>query len=455
MRMPAIFLRLVRGAALKPALLVLMLLISVAGVSFPAGGAEAGGAESGEAEAGRGRAGDRGAGGTGADGPAFASRVDSMSWDEIVAEAEGQEVFFYMWGGSDSINGFVQGYVGSRVREEYGIRLNMVPVTDASVFVNKVLGEKQAGRVENGSVDLVWVNGENFRTMKEADLLFGPYDSMLPNMQYVETGNPVITNDFGYPVDGFESPYGGAQFVMVYDSARLSDPPRSIDALFDWARENPGRFTYPAPPDFNGSAFVRHVWYHVAGGYEEFQQPFDRELYEEIAPEVWETLNELEPYLWREGETYPETRTRLQSLFANAEVEFDMDYNPRYAANLIEQGRYPESARTFVFEGGTLTNTHYVAIPFNSPHKAAAMVVANDLLEPATQLEKSRTGVWGDPTVLSIDRLPQDWQERFENLPRSPAVLEPEVLQEHSVPEPQAGWIEAIEEGWRSNVLQR
>ncbi|MFO7780771.1 MAG: hypothetical protein R6W94_04030, partial [Spirochaetia bacterium] len=195
--MPAIFLRLVRGAALKPALLVLMLLISVAGVSFPAGGAEAGGAESGEAEAGRGRAGDRGAGGTGADGPAFASRVDSMSWDEIVAEAEGQEVFFYMWGGSDSINGFVQGYVGSRVREEYGIRLNMVPVTDASVFVNKVLGEKQAGRVENGSVDLVWVNGENFRTMKEADLLFGPYDSMLPNMQYVETGNPVITNDFG------------------------------------------------------------------------------------------------------------------------------------------------------------------------------------------------------------------------------------------------------------------
>lgn len=442
MRIPTSFLRLMRGAVLMPALLVSMLLISV--------GAEAGG---GRENAGREGGGE--AAGTGAGGTTFAERVGSMSWEEIVEEAEGQEVFFYMWGGSDSINGFVQGHIGSSVREEYGITLNMVPVTDASVFVNKVIGEKQAGRVEKGSVDLMWINGENFRTMKEAGLLFGPYASKLPNMRYVDTDSPVIRNDFGYPVEGYESPYGGAQFVMVHDSARLSDPPQSIDELFAWARENPGRFTYPAPPDFNGSAFVRHVWYHMAGGYEEFQKPFDRELYEEMAPEVWETLNELEPYLWREGETYPETRTRLQGLFANAEVDFDMDYNPRYAANLIQQGRYPRTARTFVFEGGALTNTHYVAIPFNSPHKAAAMVVANHILDPATQLEKSKTEVWGDPTVLSIDRLPQEWRRRFENLPRSPAVLEPEVLQEHSVPEPQSGWIEAIEEGWRSNVLQR
>ena len=391
---------------------------------------------------------------TGSEAP-FAERVGSLSWDEIVAEADGQEVFFYMWGGSDSINRFVQGYIGERVAEDFGITLNMVPVTDASVFVNKVLGEKQAGRTENGSVDLMWINGENFRTMKENDLLFGPYADRLPNMEYVDTSDPVIEFDFGYPVEGYESPYGGAQFVMVHDSARVPDPPDSIEELFAWARENPGRFTYPAPPDFNGSAFVRHVFYHVAGGSEQFQGPFDQELFDEVAPETWEMLNELEPYLWREGETYPETRTQLQGLFANGEVEFDMDYNPRYAANLILQGRYPQSARTFVFEGGTLTNTHYVAIPFNSPHKAAAMVVANVILDPGTQLQKLDPEVWGDPTVLSVSRLPQQWQNRFEELPRSPAVLEPEVLQAHRVPEPQAGWIEAIEEGWREHVLQQ
>lgn len=385
----------------------------------------------------------------------FAERMGSMSWDEIVAEAAGQQVFFYMWGGSDSINEFVQGYVGTRVLKEYDITLNMVPVTDASVFVNKVLGEKQAGRAKSGSVDLMWINGENFRTMKEANLLFGPYAQALPNMEYVDAEDPVIAFDFGYPVDGYESPYGGGQFVLVYDSARVPDPPSTVDGLFAWARENPGRFTYPAPPDFNGSAFIRHVWYHVAGGYEAFQAPFDRAVYDEVAPDVWELLNDIEPYLWRSGETYPETRTQLQGLFANAEVDFDMDYNPQYAANLIEQGRYPRSARTFVFESGTLSPTHYVAIPFNSSHKAAAMVVANLLLEPATQLEKAKTRVWGDPPVLSLDRLPREWRSRFEDLPRSPAVPAPEVLQAHTVPEAHSTWLDAIEEGWRTNVLEQ
>ena len=145
----------------------------------------------------------------------FAERVGAMSWDDIVAEASGEEVFFYMWGGSDAINEFVQGYMGERLAEEYGITLNMVPVTDAGVFVNKVTGEKQAGRTEDGSVDLMWINGENFRTMKENDLLFGPYADMLPNMAYVDETNPVVELDFGFPVEGYESPYGGAQFVVV------------------------------------------------------------------------------------------------------------------------------------------------------------------------------------------------------------------------------------------------
>ncbi len=424
----------VRGAAL----LCAVVLATAAGVF-------AGGRTEGESNSTKDRA-----------GPApFAERVREMSWDEVVAEAAGQEVFFYMWGGSESINEFVQGYVGERLEQRYEIRLNMVPVSDAGEIVNKVLGERQAGRSQDGSVDIMWINGENFRTMREADLLFGPYAAKLPNLELVDISEPVIRFDFGYPVEGYESPYGGAQFVMVYDRDRFDSPPETIDELLAWARDNPGRFTYPAPPDFNGSAFVRHVFYHVAGGSEEFQQPFDQELFDEVAPPTWDLLNELEPHLWRSGETYPETRTRLQRLFVDGQVDFDMDYNPRYAANLIQDGRYPQSARTFVFEEGTIANTHYLAIPFNASAKAAAMVVANFMLEPETQLEKTKTEVWGDPTVLSMEKLPEGERRRFEELPRSEAVLEPQVLQEHRLPEPRADWIEAIEEGWRENVLQQ
>lgn len=33
-----------------------------------------------------------------------------------------------------------------------------------------------------------------------------------------------MANDFGYPVEGYEAPYGKAQFVMIYDSARVPKP---------------------------------------------------------------------------------------------------------------------------------------------------------------------------------------------------------------------------------------
>jgi putative spermidine/putrescine transport system substrate-binding protein len=383
----------------------------------------------------------------------FAERFDSLSWDEIVEEARGSDLYWYMWGGSESINRYVQGYIAGRLRDEYDIRLEMVPVTDASVYVSKVLGERQAGRTSGGSVDLVWINGENFRSMREADLLFGPYADRLPNLQYVDTSQPSVANDFGFPVNGYESPYGSAQFVMVYDSARVS-PPESMAELLDWIRANPGRFTYPAPPDFTGSAFVRHVFYHVAGGFEELLGSFDQARFDDIAGRTWQLLNELEPFLWRGGSTYPETLTQQQQMFANSEVDFVMGYNPAGAANLVSQGRYPQSTRTFVFDEGTIGNTHYVAIPFNASHKAAALVAANLLLDPAAQYEKAKPEVWGDLPVVAVDLIPEEWRSAFASLPRPPSVLPPEELQAHRAPELQSQWLQAIEQGWIRNVLE-
>jgi putative spermidine/putrescine transport system substrate-binding protein len=385
----------------------------------------------------------------------FEQRYQSMSWDQIVTEARDQKLYWYMWGGSDLINKFVNGYVAERLDREYGVTLEMVPVTDATTFVNKVLGEKQAGRDRDGSVDVMWINGENFRTMREADLLFGPYADRLPNMQYVDATDSSISNDFGYPVEGFESPYGSAQVVMVYDSAKVPEPTRTVEDLLEWIRSNPGKFAYPAIPDFTGSVFVRHLFYHVAGGYEKLLGPFDRELFDTIAPKLWELLNDLEPNLWRQGNTYPETHTKLQDLLANGEVYFDVTYNPSEAASLVSQGRYPESVRTFVFDSGTIGNTHYLAISYNSSSKAAAMVLANLLLDPAAQYEKSRPEVWGDLTVLNVGGLPREWQEKFMSLPRLPSVLPPDVLSSRKIPELQASWLEAIEKGWTENVLQK
>lgn len=380
---------------------------------------------------------------------------EGQTWADIAAEANGQTVNFYMWGGSDLINAWVTGYVATAVQEQYGVTLNMVPISDATEYINKVLGEKEAGQDSGSSVDLVWVNGENFRTMRQGDLLYGRWSQFLPSSAYVNWDDPSVANDFGFPVDGYEAPYGKAQFVMIYDSARVPEPPRTIPALVEWIMANPGQFTYPAPPDFTGSAFVRHVCYEAAGGYEALLGEFDQAVFDEKSAACWALLNEIEPFLWREGQTYPESHTRQQDLFANSEVSFDMAYNPAEASSLVENGRYPATTRTFVFDGGTIANTHYVAIPYNSDHKAAAMVVANFLLSPDAQLNKAQSENWGDLPVLDPALLPADLQSQFTAIPRGAATLSTEELAAHRLPELQAPWLTAFEQGWEAEVLQK
>jgi putative spermidine/putrescine transport system substrate-binding protein len=240
---------------------------------------------------------------------------------------------------------------------------------------------------------------------------------------------------------------------MVYDSARIPEPPKTISALLAWAKAHPGRFTYAAPPDFTGSVFVRHVCYSAAGGYQQFMGDFNPDLFAEKFPPCWQALKDIEPYLWRSGETYPENRTRMQDLFANGEVDFDMTYIPAEASSFIVQGKYPATARTFVFDEGTIANTHYLAIAYNSGRKAGALVAANFLLSPEAQYSKAEPSGWGDLPGLDLARLPVDWQNKFEALPRGPATLPAAALAVRRLPELQAGWLTAIESEWEAQIL--
>jgi putative spermidine/putrescine transport system substrate-binding protein len=384
----------------------------------------------------------------------FESRYQSMSWDEIVAEASGQTVYHYMWGGSDSINNWVSGFYANRLMDKYNITLEMVPVTGPQVYINKVLGEKQAGKNTGGSVDLVWVNGENFRTMRQGDLLFGPYSDLLPNTKYVNMEDQAIAYDFGYPVEGYESPYGAAQMVMIYDSARVPNPPKTVEALIAFIKANPGKFTYPAPPDFTGSAFIRHLFYYVNGGTDGLMGPFDEAKYQEVAAKFFALLNELKPYMWRQGTTFPENLPKLNDLFANGEVLFSFNYGPGDAAAKIKSGQFPQTVRTFVFDEGTIANSNYLAIPYNSSAKAAAMVAANEMLDPAVQYSMAvERNAW--PLITNVSLMPAEWQDKINSIERHPSILSGEELSNHTLPEMMADWLIRIEADWMRLVLQK
>ena len=379
--------------------------------------------------------------------------LKGMTWDQIVAAANGQEVDWWMWGGDDEVNKWVNGWFAQQMKQRYNITVKQVPVAGPTEFINQVLGEKNAGKDTGGAVDIMWINGENFRTMKEANLLYGPFACTVPSGQYYDWSQPDIAYDFGYPVDCYEMPWGSAQVVLEYDSARVPEPPKDMAALIQWIKDHPGRFTYPAPPDFTGSAWVRHMFYYATGGYQQFLKDFDQKLFDEKAPACWKLLNDLEPYLWRKGETYPETIAKLDDLFVNGEVDFAMNYGPEHAQVQINSGNYPETVRTAVLEDGTIANTNYIAIAYNAAHLAAAVVAVNFLGSPECQANTAET--LGRLVPLWLDKVPQEYKDRLANRPKGPAVLPDDVLAAHRLPELQSPWLVAIEKGWEENVLQK
>lgn len=377
------------------------------------------------------------------------------SWDEVLAAAQGTTVNWYMWGGSDKINADVDNDIGKVVLERYGVTLNRIPVTDIAEVVNKLLNESAAGVTTGGNADLLWINGENFKTVKNANLLYGPFVDLLPNTKYVNWDDPAMANDFGTPVEGYESPWGHAQFVMEYDTAQVGDtPPATFEALAEWIKANPGKFTYPAIPDFTGSVFVRHLFYWAAGGPDPFMGDFDQAIFDQYAPKVWEYLNDIEPSLWRAGQTYPDAAA-MEDMLANKEIAFNMGYGPGRASLNIAQGIYPETIRTFVFDTGTLANNNYVAIPFNASNPAGAMVIANWIIDPEMQLIMADPTRWGWLMTIDPTRMSAEQQAQLAGYELGPATLPAEVLAAKALPEPKGEWVTAMEKGWTENVLQK
>lgn len=373
------------------------------------------------------------------------------SWEQVSGAARGQSVSLWMWGGDPQGNAYVDTVLAPAAKR-LGITLRRVPVADTKDALNRVLSERQAG-TKDGSVDLVWVNGDNFATGMQAGAWLCGWSNSLPNMRYTNPSDQLLTSDFGTPVRGCEAPWNKAQFTLVYNAATVKHPPTSIAGVLAWAEAHPGRFTYPAPPDFTGSVFIRQVLYATSGGHQRVPLTYNPAVFGALTPALWRALNAVRPSLWRAGATYPRNSAALDRLYADRQVDMTMTYGPATLTSLVAKGTFPASTRVLALSQGTVGNASFLAIPATSGRQAAAMAVANLALSPPQQLAKARTEVWGQFTVLDVTRLDRTFRAGFEQLPTSPVVPPYEVLSKNANPELSAGWVGPLDDGWRRHVL--
>ncbi|MDD1793042.1 ABC transporter substrate-binding protein [Enterovibrio sp. ZSDZ42] len=353
--------------------------------------------------------------------------ADLSNWEQIEKDANGQTVYFNAWGGSQEINAYLR-WAGDTLNERYGVTLEHVKVSDIAETVNRLVAEKAAGKIEGGSVDMVWINGENFKSMKSNGLLFGPFAEQLPNWSIVDKSLPV-TADFTEPTNGLEAPWGVGQLVFIHDEKTLANPPRSFVEMLSLAKANPGKIAYPKPPQFHGTSFLKAALLELATDSDPLYVPVDEARFGEITAPLWAYLDELHPVAWRNGKQFPAGSAETMQLLDDSELLLAITFNPNAAETAVKNGTLAPSAKTFAFDKGALSNIHYMGVPWNANAKEGALVAINFLMSEEAQARKANSDVWGDPAVVTLSSV------------GSKPLFK-------SQPEPHPSWQVALEKAW-------
>ncbi|MGB0431277.1 MAG: ABC transporter substrate-binding protein [Bacteroidia bacterium] len=376
--------------------------------------------------------------------------ITALNWNQIIDDSKGKTVSMMMWQGDLLINKYMNTYVKPKVKKLFDIELELLN-GQGNQIVTSLITELEAGKDES-EIDLCWINGETFYQLRQIEALHGPWVKQLPNSEFIDFENPFIGYDFQQKTDGYECPWGNVQLAIIYNSEKVQDPPKSLVVLKEWVKENPGVFSIET--GFTGMTVLKSWLAEIGGGRDALNGDFDEALYNELSTELWVILNEMKPFMWKEGSTFPNSVGQMHQLFANGELWFTMSNNDSEVDNKIAQGVFPKSARAYVFETGTIQNSHYLGIPTHSANKAAAMVVANFMISPEAQLEKMNPKVWGDGSILSIKKLPEEWQAKFENVPNRKYAPDREEISEKAIMEPAAEYMIRLSKDFRKFVIE-
>lgn len=384
---------------------------------------------------------------------ASASDYEFSSFEDAVKSAKGKTVSFYGFGGSEKANLWVDEVVAPAMKEKYDITVNRVPMNIEDIM-NKLLTEKEAGDTE-GDIDVIWINGENFFTAKQADLLYGPIQDKVPSFEaLMDVDGAHALYDFGVEIDGYEVPYGTAQITFVGNSETFAnDFPTNTAELLAYAKANPGKLTYTAPPEFTGSAFVRNIIADIVGFDAINDAAADKEaLYEVIKPGL-DYLNEIKPYLWQEGQTYPATTAELDQMFAAGQIDMTYSYSATHAAQKRFDKEFPATAEAFLFDNGTISNQSYLAIAGNSTAKDAALLLVNEMAGEEAQLKKAEAKYGFAIPPFDSAKLSDEANAQLASIYKEAGVPSLDELNEKQIPEVQAEKVPIIEELWEEYVL--
>lgn len=309
----------------------------------------------------------------------------------IAALVSVQQVYFHAWGGSDEVNQYLRWAQQQLAAED--IQLVHVKVSDISETVALLLRENQRQQ-QRSAVDLLWLNGENFHALKAANALRGDLSAAVANSALLD---PSLgwQHDFGIATDDFELPWGVGQFHLLVRGLGHTNS-MSPQQLLDYAKGNPARLSYPKPPEFHGTTFLKLLLLELNQHHEALYRAPQAAQQEQLLAPLWAYLDKLHPLLWRGGREFPASAAQQQQLLAQGVLDNAVSFNPSELTNAQRNQRLPATIKTLLVGERAITNSHYLAIPKAANNPEGALQVVNFLLSEAAQQRKQAADGWGD-----------------------------------------------------------
>src|SRR5579883_2286940 len=245
---------------------------------------------------------------------------------------------------------------------------------DATTF-DRIAAAKQAGKPSG--VDS-WETGNYLLQGGQAGLIEKLSPEQIPNLAKVPSA---VIGQY----DSYGVPYRGSSVVLAYNSKEVSNPPKTLDDLLKWIKNNPGKFTYN-PPDTGGSgaAFVTRV---LMMGIPDsdlklFQTGYDQSKESEW-DKGWATLKDLNSAIYNNG-FYPKGNVPVLQTLGKDAISVAPVWSDQ-GLQYLNQKLLPPEVKLLQIDPPFSGGGAFIGVIADSQNKSAVYAWLNWVLTPEPQ----------------------------------------------------------------------
>lgn len=382
--------------------------------------------------------------------------MPNKDWAIIEESALGTQLNIYTTVSDDGIKAWLSGEVANRLMSQYEMTVSVKRLEIEDVLAT--LDAERTSESADGSIDLLLLKDDDFTKLMNASYLYEEITGKLPNYgDKINTFDWDVQTEHGTPLEGYGIPYGREQLVLLFDEDVLETAPVTTEELQQFLAENKKVFTYADPTsDKTGAEFYRSIVLSMLS--EEDRKMVIRgevtseELKVMVKPAI-DYLMAIDPYLLKNQGKYFKRQSDIDAKFKAGELYFSMTRDFGGVEDMIDEELYPDGAKSFILESGTISDTLYLAVPFNAANKSGALVALNDMLSFDHQLTMYDPKELGLLTIFDLGLLSEEDAMSFEDAPIKRSTMTVEALQAARYPEVPMSVQAMLNDIWKEHFI--